>query len=569
VLTSVLIMIKGMHLFYDGVMRAVEGVLRAFASIPGPTQKAAKAALSHFMDFKKGVDSTFDTVEGTLQSYKDSVDKLPKKIKLEGDIADLKTKITTAKASLATVPAMDRVFVNANISQLQSQVGKAKSALASVRGKTVYLDLVTRRGTTSSDHDSTIIGHASGGITGSGYSLVGEHGPEVVQLAPGSKVSTAGDTSRMLSASSMSPALQKALNGSSGSSSSSASAARREASAAKAAENRRVAAAKRLTAIYEQIGRDIGRSFEKGIRGTRDDVMRVMDTLLTEVEKSGSKTAERIVRATRGTMLKIAAQRDSLNAALSKAQDKLSNVKGVVNNQRASYEGDADITSGGTGTSYYSLLGNLQNTALHAKQFASKLGQLRKMGLGKTAQQQLLAADPATADQVASSILARGAGGVKEINALQAQISGSARAVGNVGASLAYGATQAQATAAVNNLHSGITKLDKTMAKLAAHMEGVLKQQIKAHAGHAAGGITGSGLVMVGEHGRELVRLSPGSRVYSNGATEGMLSAGGGSGRVTLEVHSGGSRMDDLIVEIIRKSVRVKGGNVQRVLGAR
>lgn len=43
--------------------------------------------------------------------------------------------------------------------------------------------------------------------------------------------------------------------------------------------------------------------------------------------------------------------------------------------------------------------------------------------------------------------------------------------------------------------------------------------------------------------------------------------APGGGGSVTLTIDSGGSRMDDLLVELIRKYVKVNGGNVQAVLG--
>lgn len=81
----------------------------------------------------------------------------------------------------------------------------------------------------------------------------------------------------------------------------------------------------------------------------------------------------------------------------------------------------------------------------------------------------------------------------------------------------------------------------------------------------ATGGIA-SGLAMVGERGRELVRLPTGSSVMSNPDTERLLGQGGG-GRMVLELRSGGAALDDLLVEIIRKAVRVRGGDVQVVLG--
>jgi hypothetical protein len=53
------------------------------------------------------------------------------------------------------------------------------------------------------------------------------------------------------------------------------------------------------------------------------------------------------------------------------------------------------------------------------------------------------------------------------------------------------------------------------------------------------------------------------------GAMGGMLgSPAAGGGVVRLEIHSGGSHLDDLLVELLRKSIRSRGGNVQVVLGA-
>ncbi|WP_413102214.1 hypothetical protein [Streptomyces sp. Inha503] len=119
--------------------------------------------------------------------------------------------------------------------------------------------------------------------------------------------------------------------------------------------------------------------------------------------------------------------------------------------------------------------------------------------------------------------------------------------------------------------------------------------------GHAAEGGPRTGMTLVGEHGPELVNLAPGSRVRSNPDTRRMLGgtapawwgsaaaaarqnfaaagaprpaaaaagAAGESEPMVLEIRSGGSRMDDLLVELLRGAIRVKGGNVQRVLGVK
>lgn len=50
-------------------------------------------------------------------------------------------------------------------------------------------------------------------------------------------------------------------------------------------------------------------------------------------------------------------------------------------------------------------------------------------------------------------------------------------------------------------------------------------------------------------------------------AGEEITPAGSGGGVVVLEVRSSGNRVDDLLVEILRNAVRIRGGNAQLVLG--
>lgn len=87
----------------------------------------------------------------------------------------------------------------------------------------------------------------------------------------------------------------------------------------------------------------------------------------------------------------------------------------------------------------------------------------------------------------------------------------------------------------------------------------------------ATGGARGGGTV-VNEQGPEAIRLPSGSTVIPAGMTKALEQRwlGGADGAVTLVVESGGSRMDDLLVEIIRRAVVARGGgDVQRALGGR
>ncbi|RKN61857.1 hypothetical protein D7231_31790 [Streptomyces klenkii] len=96
-------------------------------------------------------------------------------------------------------------------------------------------------------------------------------------------------------------------------------------------------------------------------------------------------------------------------------------------------------------------------------------------------------------------------------------------------------------------------------------------QTARAHGGvvgTAAAGGPRSRMTLVGEHGPELVDLPAGSRVRSNPDSRRISAMGGGpAGPVVLELRSSGSRVDDMLLWILRDAIKVRGGDVQIVLG--
>ncbi len=88
--------------------------------------------------------------------------------------------------------------------------------------------------------------------------------------------------------------------------------------------------------------------------------------------------------------------------------------------------------------------------------------------------------------------------------------------------------------------------------------------------GHAATGGVRSGLVMVGEHGPEMVRLPTGSTVRSNPDTMAALGGGGGGGGGQMQLEWVGPA-GDWFFEFIKKYVRVNYGTgpnaVQQAFG--
>jgi hypothetical protein len=87
--------------------------------------------------------------------------------------------------------------------------------------------------------------------------------------------------------------------------------------------------------------------------------------------------------------------------------------------------------------------------------------------------------------------------------------------------------------------------------------------------GAASGGLQGGGLTWVGENGPELVRLPPGAMVHSNPDSQRMASgaSGGGQGGGVVQLEWVGGNAGDELLTWLRKNIRVRGGNVQSVLG--
>jgi hypothetical protein len=83
---------------------------------------------------------------------------------------------------------------------------------------------------------------------------------------------------------------------------------------------------------------------------------------------------------------------------------------------------------------------------------------------------------------------------------------------------------------------------------------------------YASGGFLAEGWNRTSEHGSEWM-YKRGSQVMVQPTGSGGPGGWRGGGAVVLEIRSGGSRFDDALVEIIRRSVRVRGGDVQLALG--
>lgn len=243
----------------DMVGTIVHGLESAFGGLPGIGDKFKEAAKG-FDSFKKGVDGAFDgaikkvgewddkvkgmtmrvVIQGKIDDLEKKIDKAKKELEsvpkgkraeltakiddwnkkllqakvalqntpnkkqalLTSNITDWTNKLKTATSQLKSVPASKRSALLANIADLQSKIRAAKSLLSSLHDKTVtitsYYKKVNAGEAPPYQHyaHGGIVGAAGGGPR-SNLSWVGENGPELVSLSPGSTVHTAGDSRRM------------------------------------------------------------------------------------------------------------------------------------------------------------------------------------------------------------------------------------------------------------------------------------------------------------------------------------------------------------------------------------
>lgn len=200
-------LVRGLMEAFGGI---IHGAAKAFGWIPGLGGKL-KSADRAFRGWK---DKTYKYLQDLGQESIDvgkKLDQMNKVRQLKMNIRDWQAKAEAAKAKLRTVPKSKQAKLRADISDLDRKIKAAKSHLFTIHGKTVYIDVVTRYmgkvpGTGGLRNiggiaraTGGIVGHAAEGGPRANLTMVGEHGPELVDLAPGSRVHSNPDTGRMLS----------------------------------------------------------------------------------------------------------------------------------------------------------------------------------------------------------------------------------------------------------------------------------------------------------------------------------------------------------------------------------
>ncbi|MBF8189125.1 hypothetical protein ITP53_26015 [Nonomuraea sp. K274] len=162
--------------FADTALGAIQSVVDAAAKIPGPMQST----------FQK-VSASISGARQTLQGWSSDMKTTPKILNLKANINDLNNKLASARAQLKdpNLTKTREAKLRADIADLLRKKQQAQASINSLQGKTVFVNAITRY--SSIGRGTVLAPRATGGPVTSGRSyLVGERGPEVLQMGQGS-----------------------------------------------------------------------------------------------------------------------------------------------------------------------------------------------------------------------------------------------------------------------------------------------------------------------------------------------------------------------------------------------
>lgn len=200
--------------FGNGVFDIVESVIQGSllklaesmdAVFGTHTADAVKSALGTMERYRTEMNSKLDNMIGTLHRYQAEAQSDRNEIKIKENLRTHQDRVKALTDELKN-PALTkerRIRIKADLSKEQQAVRNLQKQIDRMHGKTIYINVrevlgygARKLGRQDYAHGG-IVG-AQGGGPRSGLTMVGEHGRELVRLAPGSQVHSNPDTERML-----------------------------------------------------------------------------------------------------------------------------------------------------------------------------------------------------------------------------------------------------------------------------------------------------------------------------------------------------------------------------------
>lgn len=201
-------LIRGFQAAADGILGAIEmimgGIVR-FAEMLGLPSAKLRDQKRDFENWRNGVVADIEGAANKVRGFTETIAQQNARNKMTADISMLEAKVRQAKQRLQeTNDKKVKSKIRADISNLTAELNRARAKLAAFDGTTATARIITIQQTISK-HDPSggrpffskggITGAATGGVRNN-MTWVGERGPELLNLPPGTQVSSNPDSMR-------------------------------------------------------------------------------------------------------------------------------------------------------------------------------------------------------------------------------------------------------------------------------------------------------------------------------------------------------------------------------------
>jgi len=207
----------GISPLFDSIMFLATGAVKLFAKafgwIPGLGPKL-KAASKNFDNWAVDISEKLEGAGDDAINFGKKLDRANKMRQLRVDIQTWKARLQEAREKLKkTTDQKARAKLTADISDLRAKIRAARGDLNGLNGKIAKTYIVSYRveggkgqaySRATGGITPAVRGAATGGLRGN-MTMVGEQGPEMVNLPPGAHVRSNSDTRRILSANRQAP----------------------------------------------------------------------------------------------------------------------------------------------------------------------------------------------------------------------------------------------------------------------------------------------------------------------------------------------------------------------------
>ncbi|WP_416394226.1 MULTISPECIES: phage tail tape measure protein [unclassified Curtobacterium] len=533
-----------------GKMQTVRDQYIATAQSFGKTKDEAVAMADQLKLIPANVSTLFkeqgaDNVTSKAKDIKSNVDRIPsaKETKLRGDIKDAKAKLADLQAKLSTVPKSKSTQLHAEVAAAKANVASLQAQLNGIQSKSITI--TTNQVTRATKENTVGIFKASGGYisgpgTGTSDSIpamlsngeyviraaaVQKYGVHTFDRINASRYATGGLVADATTANTRAKnrfkekqQAQRKAQAAFNKRKTAANRARLQ-QAQRETLNARVQAQRAAAALARAkaapTGADLGDriSFRSAVRDGSYDAASGVRDLYSMGQDAGKYTSRQrstflsIASKNEVAMLKLEKQSDRAADAVSKASDKLGDLKSSSTAMASSLQGKLSDVSFGNYRSGSSLQRALTTRASKLKQFQALLSTLQKNGLAPALLNEVASLGVDEGLPLAKSLTSMSKGELSAINSQYNSIGKTSTAIGNQVADANYGklidAAERQLSAANKNadkIAKAISDQSKSLQKLIGKALGL--------PGYSAGGYTGdysTGQVAGLVHGREFV----------------------------------------------------------------